>query len=340
MRRIALALVLGVVFAACDPIPYPTEQAVGHTTDRIGFTTEDKHWIPGEAEDAAFRTFCELAGFRTVDPLIAPGNPYFWHLHQFFGATGVDENTDVTDMRAATTGSTCNGGTLNKTAYWTPTIQTSGSPVEPRSLSVYYKRGQQGIDRMDIGWFPAGLRIVAGDAHATEPQNIRLVHFTCISKSTGDVISDDDGPIYGNTLEACPPGRRLMMSVVFPQCWDGVNLWLPGSAHMAYGLGAFYPPNGDPPVQLGCPEGFPVELPEITTNVLYDIEGSMDGWMLSSDAMHENAVPGQTGHSDWVNGWDPAIGAQIIDYCFRAAGTEADPTDCRADLIGATEALY
>lgn len=62
----------------------------------------------------AFRTECTLSHTSKNEPIVYPDHKDAAHLHHFFGNTAVDENFS----NAETTGnSTCQGGTLNRTAY-------------------------------------------------------------------------------------------------------------------------------------------------------------------------------------------------------------------------------
>tara|TARA_R110002003_G_scaffold1035_12_gene22152 strand:- start:10720 stop:11163 length:444 start_codon:yes stop_codon:yes gene_type:complete len=78
-------------------------------------------------------------------------------------------------------------------------------------------------------------------------------------------------------MRFCEGGIRTQ--VTFPTCWDGVNLDSPDhQSHVAYGEIPFEP--YAPPVakypytpeqQRGkCPEGFPVHLPQVMYEVMFD----------------------------------------------------------------------
>ena len=60
----------------------------------------------------------------------------------------------------------------------------------------------------------------------------------------------------------------MVMSIMFPQCWDGVNLDSPNhKSHMAYGAG--WP-------DKGCPSTHPVPLAQITQNFRYRHQDDLD----------------------------------------------------------------
>jgi hypothetical protein len=252
--------------------------------------------------------------------------------------------------------STCPGGTLNSTAYWTPAmLDTSTDPGTWRVVSnyltpcaaapphttcsndranamqAYYKDGYLGVEPLasdypytvhpTTGWvavdvqnFPPGLRIVAGDAKATEAQPTSVVEWWCAG---GPAFNQNQRPgTQGPLMPTCDPGDILVLTVAFPQCWDGEHLTDhdpdDGSvhSHMAYGAG--WPDNG-------CPLAYPVPLPQITELFRWRVppEG-MDGWMLSSDTMVEGTTPGTTAHADWYNGWHAPTFQMALDNLYAA----------------------
>ena len=270
---------------------------------------------PGDGS-AAFRTNCRFSHANFDDPIVFPGQSRVTHLHSFFGNTDVDA-ASTHDSILNSGNSTCAGGTANRSAYWAPSIidTATGVPVISNAnqldrdnfLQVYYKTGYQGVLPDTVVNFPQGLRIVAGSASSTRAQD--KVWYHC---------GEPDGPSQAS-MPMCPPGSLLIMSVVFPQCWDGVNLDSPDhKSHMAYGAG--WP-------DKGCPTSHPVPLAEITQNYRYRVPASgMANWRLSSDMY--NGPAGYSGHADWMNGWDPAVFQRIVDNCYKGG------YDCSMNLLG------
>lgn len=366
MRRAWIAVFL--LTAGClivDPATWPTH-AQGSSTVDIG--PADAVPVVADDMEASFRTNCTISHVDYADPIVSPGRKSA-HAHQFFGNTWVDESSTAYDIRYQGN-STCHGGIANRTAYWVPvmTIVPPGAdglgeyPMVPanlpcppgevgtqcaldrsNALQVYYKSGLQGLRPIasdypysvslagwtptDIQNFPEGLRIVAGDARATEPQDRDVIDWWC---ATGPAF-DQGRTLFSSVMPSCAPGLMVVLTVRFPQCWDGINLdSADHQSHMAYGLGAYWPP-GQPAVPLGCPPSHPVPLPEITELYRWRVppEG-MVGWQLSSDPV--GAIPGLTAHADWWNGWDPAVFETMLNGCYRkpvAAGR-----DCQMNLLG------
>ena len=91
------------------------------------------------------------------------------HLHMFFGNTAADANSTYSSLRT-TGGSTCEGGPINRTAYWVPAMfDGNGRVVAAEIIVVYYKGGASGgsLARQQeairqVQPLPPGLRMVAG----------------------------------------------------------------------------------------------------------------------------------------------------------------------------------
>lgn len=254
----------------------------------------------GDPTGAQFRLTCHTSHYLYDDPIIYPDGPGRSHLHTFFGNTSVHAGTQAMEEGTA---STCAGGAANLSSYWVPTmIDTADHTVvegwRTMGLEVYYKSGYRGVAAQTIVDYPAGLRMIAGDATRTSPPGAiwdSPVYYSCRNGTAEDSLSIAD----------CAPGDILTMHVEFPQCWDGVNLDSPDhKSHMAYGLG--WP-------DLGCPESHPVALTQIDYRVYYEVgpEGTAS-WRLSSDVYDGPA--GYSGHGDWWNGW--TVFGQVVDHCF------------------------
>ena len=86
-------------------------------------------------EYGSFRIKCAFSHLNYDDPLVFPGQPGAAHLHTYFGNVDIDHATDAESIHRAS-GSTCQGGPLNLTGYWVPTL------MRPR-----YVRGGDGWAR-------------------------------------------------------------------------------------------------------------------------------------------------------------------------------------------------
>lgn len=250
----------------------------------------------------AFRTQCEFSHFAYDDPLVYPMGEGDSHLHVFMGNTSVNAFSDTTRL-AEVGNSTCKGGTLNRSAYWAPALLDNNTkmPMIPKNSIFYYKEGYNGLSGVGFDNLPKGLGLIG-----------RNYHWRCSERMSEKFDS----------IPACSKGEILTLAVHFPQCWDGVNLWLEGELHTA------------DTENRTCPVSHPVPLPEITINLRYvvDYEGQSESLMLSSD-MH-GVAPGSTGHADWVNGWDSATSEAFINNCLNSQD------DCHANILGNGKILY
>jgi hypothetical protein len=284
----------------------------GYDTVRTRVTDE----LPSPSSDGigAFRTVCAYSHMAFDDPIVYPGQPGRSHLHAFFGNTGINAYSTA-DSVATTGNSTCRGGILNRSGYWVPALidTRTGVPVAPRAGVWYYKTGYLGVRYQDVQPMPSGLRMIAGNMTAQSPAEAPYQHWRCESGSGQYTVPS-----------ACPSGDELIMVVVFPQCWDGVNLdSADHRSHMAY-------------ASNGCPPSYPVALPEISLNVRYAIEdqSSYPHLRLSSD-MYKSSTPGGWSiHGDWFNGWQQSASEKFVRECT------GKPADCHAHLLGDNVEMY
>jgi hypothetical protein len=250
----------------------------------------------------AFRTFCEFSHLGFVDPIVAPGNPNFMHLHMFFGNTAIDQNSTYQSLRS-TGNSTCDGGPLNRTAYWMPAVfDENNRVVVPTQFELYYK-AENATDPAQVRAKPNGLRMIAGAS------DTRVFDWRCGGRS-------------GTTIPDCAPGDRLTVSVRFPYCWDGKHLDSPDHrSHMAYGTNNTWGP---------CPASHPVHLPELTEFAHFDNVSNTRNWYLSSDRMNpaSPAPNGSTMHADWFGAWDNDIQNRWVDNCIRARRSASNGNLC------------
>jgi hypothetical protein len=281
----------------------------GASTDQIQATSE----LPAASDGTgAFRTVCHLSHMAFDDPIVFPGQPGKSHLHMFFGNTGTNANSTAESI-ASSGNSTCLGGTINRTAYWAPAMidTKDGSPILPDMIAVYYKTGYGGVSPGTVEPMPNGLRMIAGNSAGKVPVDAGPVSFVCVDES-------GSGARLVNVPTTCAVGNTIWARIVFPQCWDGVNLDSPDhKSHMAY-------PSG------GCPSTHPVPVPEVTISVLYQVRDASAParWRLSSDNYDASLPAGYSLHADWFMGWKPEFMQSFIKGCEQAA------KDCHAHLLG------
>lgn len=298
-------------------IPAPSQPYAG---PRVSTITPSQllnaAYVPSPTTVGAFREDCKYSHISNDDPIVYPGQPGMAHLHTFFGnaASGA---SSTGDSLLSSGGSTCAGGTLNRTAYWLPTLIDirTGQPLVPIVTSFYYKLGYLGVKAGTVKSFPAGLRMIAGNSANTAPiasADIWRIGLECVS-----------GGGHQTSIPSCAIGDQLNVSVTFPQCWDGVNLDSPDhKSHMAYATGS------------GCPATHPVPLPEISLNSHYTISEANSGAFLKLSSDNYSGPGGYSMHADWFNGWDPATNGAFVQSCINGN------MDCHTYLLGDGRILY
>ncbi len=90
-------------------------------------------------EDGKFRFLCNFSHLNYDDPILFPGVPGATHLHLFFGNRSANYASTYASLRASGDG-TCDGGPLNRSAYWMPAmIDTNLNQVRiPQDFQWYY----------------------------------------------------------------------------------------------------------------------------------------------------------------------------------------------------------
>ena len=287
-------------------------------TQRISATSE----LPTPNSDVgAFRVSCLYSHMNFDDPIVYPGQPGLSHLHTFYGNSNTDAFSTVGTL-AETGGSSCDGGTMNRSAYWVPSMidTASGTPIASGRLGVYYKSGYYGIKPSDVNLLPTGLRMITGNSKGYSAQTSQATYFECTNVPSGVTA-----PARSKSIPNCPIGSTVHMSIDFPQCWDGLNLDSPDHrSHMSF------PTNG------ACPNTHPVPIPLISYNLNYPVKEANAPlrWRLASDNYPVDLPGGYSAHADWMDGWDPEIMKSWVKNCIQA------DKDCHANLLGDGRYFY
>ncbi|MET0494983.1 MAG: DUF1996 domain-containing protein [Actinoplanes sp.] len=254
---------------------------------------------PGAVRVAEFLADCPASHRLPDDPIIFPNMPGASHMHSFFGSTVTDAYSNVNTLLNAN--SNCNPS-IDKSAYWIPTFYHNNVPVEP-TTGIFYYLGEGVSDALiaQTQPLPLGLRIVAGNAKATGPDDNTISRWSCLA--AGEVGSSHD-------FVTCPAGSMLESYLDFPHCWDGVNLdSADHKSHMAY------------PVNNACPASHPVVVPKLRQVMRYPVNGNPANFRLASGA-------GYTMHGDFFNAWPVEEMARRVNDCIRPivkCGTNGRP---------------
>jgi hypothetical protein len=225
-----------------------------------------------------FKSTCFANHEAMDDPIVFPDKPGASHLHVFFGNT----TTDAFSTYASLVGqpATCRIGG-DHAAYWIPALYSDGTEILPRFANAYYLAdGARGR----IVPFPAGLKVIAGDSHATSPQSASILGWKCANQAI---------EMLSATPTACPANVDQVLVMRFPDCWNGRDLDSPDhKSHLAYR------------VRGVCPAGYPVALPRLSFNVHYRLN-SLTGLSLASGSIYSV-------HADFFNAWNQAVLAALV----------------------------
>lgn len=254
------------------------------------------------AANPSFKVTCFPRGMAQNDPIVFPGQAGRSHMHSFFGAKGVDQNTTTESLLSQETSQCGNHfDTVDLSAYWIPTLYKNDVAVHEESgmhqLVAYYQRAGGPNGALVAQAIPRGLKMIAGDMHATTPQT--NVSYVC-------AMSNDVGRQRGGVPDflTCNPDELFIAKLVFPDCWDGRNLDSANhKSHMAYSTGE----------RSSCPSGHPVKLPQITFEAWYHgVNGPASSLRWSSGGAY-------TFHGDVISAWNLAAAANLVNQCINVA---------------------
>jgi hypothetical protein len=223
---------------------------------------------------------CSLDHQAHDDPIVFPGQSGAAHLHDFFGAVGVNAFSTADQMLASPT--TCaNKGDLS--AYWAPAlVGPDGVAVQPSNILAYY----QTPSGTPVRSFPFGLKMVAG-VGTTQAWDPELFGFGCSEQRPYAPLPMDCGSGY------------LKLHIVFPSCWDGVHLdSADHRSHMSY----------------KCDAAHPIQLAKLHIHVQY--RGLSVGSQYHLAANADGSYPGP--HADYVSAWKAGVLEQIVASCLNA----------------------
>jgi len=213
-----------------------------------------------------FVVTCGFSHRNNDDPIVFPGEPGRSHNHTFVGSRSVTAASTPESLLGGET--TCDTKT-DASAYWMPTVYAGQEPVNPLAAIVYYVRRTQ--DRVTA--FPAGLKMVAGNANARTRQPKGIVSWSC-----GPIGAPPRFYVPSN----CSRNQFLQLQIAFPNCWDGKSLESADHRrHVAYST------------RGRCRATHPVALPTIALIVLYP---PVRAAQVASGRI--------AGHADFMNGWD------------------------------------
>lgn len=324
----------------CDYVAPPPEEEDLPPPNPTYYTSvrvRTQSFAPTASDTGAFRLLCQQSHFAYDDPIVYPSQPGVSHLHNFFGNRTTNAFSTTANLRDGTDEGTCHGGTANLSAYWIPAMfDEYDELVVPDTILVYYKNSYNTTQvpglRATVIWPPSGLRMIAGTASRSAPNQFSWEH------QTYSYLCAGEGP-RGPSILQCPDTQALWLKLDFPECWDGVNLDSPD--HKSHMMVA--------PTHAPCPASHPVQIPQVSLNVTWLIPDGYNTslWHVASDTQGNYATNpatpgGYSTHADVWFMWDEVttvtggltIPQTILTQCLHF------PRDCAADLLGNGQELY
>jgi hypothetical protein len=279
--------------------------------------------VPGaslsEAQAAnIFSVDCKFSHQSFDDPIVYAGLPGAAHSHEFTGAWSTNALSTLATLLGS--GTTCltnkaEDPLADKSAYWAPTLFQDGERVPLKSMSLYISLGEKNNPEQisKLRSFPPGLKMIADIKNS--------YRFESGGWGCGGEPNKVMGITPGPEIVPCPGG--IQNGVVFPDCWDGVNLDSPDHrSHMAY----------TPPGSSNCPASHPVYLPQIFIKHVYDREapggrGEGGGYTLAEG---QGGTEGWTGnfHSDFINAWDQDELDFLVQHCLKEGKAQSNTRPC------------
>jgi hypothetical protein len=235
-----------------------------------------------------FFSNCYFSHISPDDPIVYPNQPGVSHSHTFFGAKTTNASSTLKSLVASAT--TCRRS-ADTAAYWVPTLYANGAVVKATKGSAYFV-----LHAREMHAFPAGLKMVAGDAHARAPQSLDVVYWSC-SKHEGARWTSPHACTDVDTGFGAGGRSLLQLDVLFPDCWDGRHLDSPDHrSHMAYSR------------NWTCPRSHPVKVPRLRFIVTYPTQDPK-GLSLASGGIY-------SGHADYFNAWHERALKRLVADCF------------------------
>jgi len=225
-----------------------------------------------------------------LDPVVSP-NQVAGHMHQIVGGSNFGAAYNYADqIRSSCTSASI---TVDKSNYWMPKLYWrnadgtfSGLPAFHR---FYYFLGRSSPVE-PVSPFPEGLRMLVGNPNAKTPN--AKTSFTC--HINADLITGSINQKDFNFDRDCPYGIRI--EIVFPNCWDGVNLYKSDNSHVVY-------PAGSNDRQGQCPWNYPVRIPSIMLEYTFKPSDWAPGKPTRGNLAWANGdTTGYGLHADFING--------------------------------------
>ncbi|KAJ4423650.1 hypothetical protein N0V82_001673 [Gnomoniopsis sp. IMI 355080] len=257
--------------------------------------------------------------YKTIDPIVFPGEYTKSHLHSFFGSDAVTASTSTSAELQEGCTNVENPNDLS--VYWVPTLvyTTDGENYEPVPLSrfsAYYNLGETPAEIA----IPQDVQMLAGDASATSadttPADAKVEWFC----EGDDGIEADENGFPSSTCST-----HLQTLLYFPQCVNEDTL---ETAYKSRDYGT----------DNWCPEGSK-SMAQLRFSIRYDLRDVLpDGW--SGTAPIKLACGNAwCSHGDFINGWTTEAAENMVATTSDkqefaavngALGNDGDEPTCEA----------
>jgi len=265
------------------------------------------------------RFACSQLVVDRVDPIVNPGMLYTPHLHQIVGGNSFNITMDPAehDLVAQSTCTSCSF-VEDLSNYWTAVMFFKSKDGTYHRVEQTGNGGPQGVlindGGLDVYYIPSGkttafakgFRMIAGDAGETNDANVdgsNICHRCWTSSNEDQFIGG--APCSGGDTVAIPQDpscKMIRQTIIFPACWDGVNLdSVDHKSHVAYGQGSGANGGG------ACPASHPVKLPQVMFELMWNVTEFADRSLWPTDGsdafVYSMDLGGSAAHGDYVFGW-------------------------------------
>jgi Domain of unknown function (DUF1996) len=240
---------------------------------------------------ADFASRCFYLGRARIDPIVSRG-VLNSHEHTFFGSDSVSAYTSTgAELTRDSACSSCG----DPSSYWFPSLFQDARYVRVAQASVYWSNSLPGTnDFQNITLMPLGLRMVEGSPFATNAsESAPFYDWYCFDSLTAG---------HKTAFPTCRDKMRL--SLRFPSCWNGVDRYLPRSAHMAHPYSS-----GD------CPAGF-----RRTWSLRLEVDFAPDGRGGRISLGAPNITTPYATHADFFNGLSRTAQRRMMKECGCLGG--------------------
>src|SRR5471032_2696766 len=246
------------------------------------------------AADGQINVDCSFSHMKPDDAILMPGMPGMAMSHDFVGNRSTDAFSTAESLLLHSC-TTCDNA-ADSTGYWVPTMKLpNGEIVHPSYIKNYYQANN--VQNYPIKPYPHGLQLLAGNHQGTGPNP--HVSFLC---ANGNGYTNTADQICG--LRAAGDAVQFNIGVMFPDCWDGVNLPAKGTNNAVYSTNDQCP--ADHPVKLAKVNmNIAYVLPQITSLDVSKIQLSLDP-KVSDMKITELWGSIYTAHGDFMDDWTGA----------------------------------